>query len=74
MNKEPENLSENELLRIENINLKRQLIQQMDEMLIMDIARPRCLDKADYGKTWMIQDGRIHTVESPVQEEVTADA
>ena len=70
MNKEPENLSESELLRIENLNLRRQILQQQDEILISDIARTRCLDKADYGKTWVVQDGRILTVSSPVVEEV----
>lgn len=69
MNKEPEPLSKEELLRIENIQLKRELVNNADTMLVMDIARAHMLDVAEYGKTWAIQNGHI-VMAAVVAEEI----
>lgn len=68
MNKEPEPLSEMELLRLENMRLRREVLQRDDEMLARDIAQAHCLSLADYGKTWGIQNGFIVTKAEQVEQ------
>lgn len=70
-NQEPENLSREELLRIENIALRRELLNQQDSALLRDIARAHMLEESEFGQTWSIRDGRIVRVETEVQVDVT---
>lgn len=73
MNHEPEGtLTSEELLRAENIQLKRQLLSNADTMLIHDIARARLLNVDEYGKTWTINNGRIEQIQPALAETVEA--